>query len=168
MQTHQHRNHCYHKSFSFTPPPDNIDIWQGGGSIPKRSRREYPWSGIGSSLHSMENTRAGSVVNKHTRSTHAYVHAYRNILKAKHITVHKYNTVVCKHICIGINVITSHSLSRSFTILWESGSKSAGEPNPRLSGVRGFGSQHSRHHSRGDRIQSKWRDPNPRGIQIRA
>ena len=25
-----------------------------------------------------------------------------------------------------------------------------------------------RHHSRGDRIQSKWRDPNPRGIQIRA
>ena len=59
---------------------------------------------------------------------------------------------------------------RSSTILWESGSKSAGEPNPRL-GVRGFGSQHStyrRHHSRGDRIQSKWRDPNPRGIQIRA
>ena len=58
----------------------------------------------------------------------------------------------------------------SSTILWESGSKSAGEPNPRL-GVRGFGSQHStyrRHHSRGDRIQSKWRDPNPRGIQIRA
>ena len=39
-----------------------------------------------------------------------------------------------------------------------------GGANPRL-GVRGFGSQHStyrRHHSRGDRIQSKWRDPNPR------
>ena len=46
-----------------------------------------------------------------TRSMHAYVHAYRNKLKAKHSTVHKYNTVLCKHISIRINVITSHSLS---------------------------------------------------------
>ena len=43
------------------------------------------------------------------------------------------------------------------------GSKSPGEPNPRL-GVRGFGSQHSTSSfSRRYRIQSKWRDPNPRG-----
>ena len=53
---------------------------------------------------------------------------------------------------------------RSSTILWESGSKSAGEPNPRLVSAD-LAPNIRRHHSRGDRIQSKWRDPNPRGIQ---
>ena len=74
---------------------------------------------------------------------------------------------------------------RSSTILWESGSKSAGEPNPRL-GVRGLGSQHStssfsrRSHTKTMEGSKSAGDPNPRlgssksasvfgwGIQIRG
>ena len=43
---------------------------------------------------------------------------------------------------------------RSSTILWESGSKSAGEPNPRSALVSAdLAPNIRRHHSRGDRIQ---------------
>ena len=91
------------------------------------------------------------------------------------------NNIVCKITKTKLLVITSpkaicQSLwardidtcrKTSSTILWESGSKSAGEP------IRAYVSADlapniRRHHARGDRIQSKWRDPNPRGIQIRA
>ena len=44
----------------------------------------------------------------------------------------------------------------------------AGEPKIRAYGSADLAPKIRRHHSRGDRIQSKWRDPNPRGILIRA